>query len=70
MAVHRSVVKILSACTGTAGSDYSNGPSTLLSWDIGSSSSTDSCVVQYTRLTDNRLTITAMAVDASDNLWV
>lgn len=66
----RSVVKIKNVCSGTAGTDYSNGPTTLLPWAVDAASSPDDCVVQYTTLADNTLTITALAIDGSDNLWV
>lgn len=63
-------MKIKKACSGTSGTNYSNGSTKLLDWAVGNATSTDSCVVQYTTLTDNTLTITALAIDGSDNLWV
>jgi hypothetical protein len=67
---YRSVVKIKNVCTGTAGTDYSDGPTVVLPWDVNAASSPDNCVVQYTTLTDHALTINALAIDGSDNLWV
>lgn len=68
MDAHSSVVKVKSLCSGAAGIDYSDGP-TAIAWTSGSTS-TDSCVVQYTTLSDNSVTITALAIDGADNLWV
>ena len=64
------MVKIKKTCTGTTGTSYSNGPTVVLPWNISSGSSADTCVVQYTSLPDATLTITAMAIDSNDNLWV
>lgn len=68
LTAHRSVVKIMNVCNGTAGKHYSNGATTFL-WSSGRAS-TDACVVQYTALSDSTLTITALAIDGADNLWV
>ena len=61
-----SLVKIQnSGCTGTT----STSVALTGTWASGATSP-DGCVVQYTVLDDNLVTISAIAVDGADNLWV
>ena len=69
MPARRSVVKIKNVCTGTAGTAYSNSNTKVGTWATGVTSA-DACVVQYTALNNNALTISAMAIDGADSLWV
>ena len=64
MAERRSVVKIKnSGCTGST-------DNTLFAGSWTGSTSNDGCVVQFTELDDNAVTISAIALDGADNLWV
>lgn len=63
MAAHRSVVKIKNTgCTGST-------TNAVTPWATGTTSP-DNCAVYYTTLDDNKVTISAMAIDGEDNLWV
>ena len=64
MAALRSVVKILNSGSGCSTSNAV----TAGSWT--GSTSPDGCVVQYTALSSSAVTITALALDGADNLWV
>ena len=64
LAHYRSVVKIKSSgCTGSTSSVLTAG-----TWT--GTVSPDNCVVQYTTLDSNAVTISALAIDGADNLWV
>ena len=57
-----SVVKILNSGSGCSTDN------TVASWS--GATSPDGCVVQYTTLDVNTVTISALAIDGADNLWV
>ena len=68
MPARRSVVKIKNACGANPGTAYSNSATKIGSWTTDASP--DACVASYLTLDDNTLTISAMAIDGDDSLWV